>query len=342
MNTLKQHYLGSLYFTLVAMVAGFMYGTYTLNSVGAGLEAMAIMGILGALEISLSFDNAVANARTLETMTAEWQHRFITWGMLIAVFGMRVVFPVLIVSIVGGISMYTALMMAIQDPKHYAEVLESSHTMIAAFGGAFLFKVALDFFLDEEKETHWFGLIESRLQMLGSALGTTIVTATLLVFWKWVLPIDERDVFLTAGLLGIITHDIIGRIGDAMGAEDDLTVTVAKNGLASFLYLEVLDMSMSFDGVIGAFAITTNIVTIALGLGIGAMFVRSMTLHLVEAGTLNEYKYLEHGAFWSIMILAGIMFTSVIVEIPELVTGILSVSLILLAWVHSAMINKRA
>lgn len=341
MNSIIKHYKGSIYFTIMALSASFIYGMYSVGNISAGVSALVIAFILGVLEVSLSFDNAVANAKTLETMSAEWQHRFITWGMIVAVFGMRVLFPVLIVSIAGGIGIYEAAKMAFVDPKQYASTLSSAHIMIASFGGAFLMLVGLNFFLDEEKETHWFGPLESRLQLLGEAVSPIITSIVLLVMWKWILPEDEKSIFLAAGLMGMVAHQIIERIGDALESEDDLTVSVAKSGLASFIYLEVLDMSMSFDGVIGAFAITTNIVTIALGLGIGAMFVRSMTLHLVESGTLSEYKYLEHGAFYSIMILSGIMFVGTVVEIPEIVTGLLSVSLIGVAWYHSVLENKK-
>lgn len=330
----------SLWFTVFTMIAGFAYGLYAFGTVAQAISVMAIMGILGVLEVSLSFDNAVANAKTLETMNAKWKHRFLTWGMLIAVFGMRVVFPVLIVAVVGGVSMYEAFMMAINSPHQYAEMLEQSHIAIAGFGGAFLLLVALGFFLDEDKDVHWLGAIESRIQKLGSALAVTISLVTIILFYKYVLPLGERDTFMIAGLLGIVSHEIIARLGDAMGSEDS-TTTVAKAGLSAFIYLEVLDASFSFDGVIGAFAISTNIFIIAGGLGIGAMFVRSMTLHLVEAKTLSEYKYLEHGAFWSIMVLAGIMFTSTVIEIPEIVTGVLSVSLIAIAFLHSIVENKR-
>lgn len=340
MRALKQHYVGSMYFTLFTMIAGFVYGLYAFGTVAQATITMAIMGILGVLEVSLSFDNAVANAKILETMDDKWKHRFLTWGMLIAVFGMRIVFPVLIVAVVGNVSMIDALMMAINTPQQYAEMIESSHIAIAGFGGAFLLLVSLGFFMDEDKETHWLGVVESRVQKLGSALAVTIALITIIVFYKYVLSVVDRDTFLIAGLLGIVTHEIIARFGDAMGTEDG-TTTVAKAGLAAFLYLEVLDASFSFDGVIGAFAISTNIFIIAGGLGIGAMFVRSMTLHLVEEKTLSTYKYLEHGAFWSILVLAGIMFTSTVVEIPEIVTGLLSVSLIAIAFVHSIMENKR-
>ncbi|MFP3409590.1 DUF475 domain-containing protein, partial [Pseudomonas sp. SIMBA_065] len=56
------------------------------------------------------------------------------------------------------------------------------------------------------------------------------------------------------------------------------TSAIMKGGIIGFLYLEVLDASFSFDGVIGAFAITNDVIVIMLGLAIGAMFVRSMTI----------------------------------------------------------------
>jgi len=103
---------------------------------------------------------------------------------------------------------------------------------------------------------------------------------------------------------------------------------VKRGGIGGFLYLEVLDASFSFDGVIGAFALSNNMVIIALGLSIGAMFVRSLTLLLVRNGTLAEYRYLEHGAFWAIIALAAIMLISAHVEIPETVTGLIGAALI--------------
>ena len=103
---------------------------------------------------------------------------------------------------------------------------------------------------------------------------------------------------------------------------------VVRSGLGGFLYLNILDASFSFDGVIGAFALSNNMVVIALGLSIGAMFVRSMTIMLVQKGTLAEYRYLEHGAFWAIIALGGIMLMSAKFHIPETVTGLIGAVLI--------------
>jgi len=107
-------------------------------------------------------------------------------------------------------------------------------------------------------------------------------------------------------------------------------------------YLEVLDASFSFDGVIGAFAITSDVVIIMLGLAIGAMFVRSMTIYLVEKGTLDAYVYLEHGAHYAIGALALIMLASGTgLHIPEVITGLVGVAFIVWAVISSISYSKK-
>jgi hypothetical protein len=111
--------------------------------------------------------------------------------------------------------------------------------------------------------------------------------------------------------------------------------------MGMFLYLEVLDASFSFDGVVGAFAITNNLFIIMIGLGIGAMFVRSLTIMLVEKGTLSEFRYLEHGAFYAIGILAIIMFANTIFHIPEVITGLIGAAFIGLSLWSSIRYNQK-
>src|SRR5690606_35736366 len=111
-------------------------------------------------------------------------------------------------------------------------------------------------------------------------------------------------------------------------------------GLGAFLYLEVLDASFSFDGVIGAFALSQNLFIIAIGLGIGAMYVRSMTIMLVERGTLTQYRFLEHGAFYAIIAMSVIMFAQSLVHVPEVVTGLFGASLIGVALWSSIRWNR--
>ena len=142
--------------------------------------------------------------------------------------------------------------------------------------------------------------------------------------------------------MGMVVYILVDGLGNLLDQpQADVAQFGSKGGLGAFLYLEVLDASFSFDGVIGAFALTTNILLIAIGLGIGAMYVRSMTIMLTEKGTLQEFKYLEHGAFYSIFALSVIMFLQSLLHVPETITGLIGVALIGFALFSSILDNKK-
>ena len=115
---------------------------------------------------------------------------------------------------------------------------------------------------------------------------------------------------------------------------------VKRGGLVCFLYLELIDASFSLDGVLGAFAISSDVIIIMIGLGIGAMFVRSLTIMLVEKKVLKQFLYLEHGAHWAIGALSVIMLLTTVREVPEVITGTLGLVFILWALFSSIMYNK--
>jgi hypothetical protein len=291
-----------------------------------------IILVLSVLEISLSFDNAVVNATVLKDMDKVWQHRFLTWGMAIAVFGMRIVFPLAIVAIAAGLGPIEAVKLSLNDPVQYEQIVSSAHIGIAGFGGAFLAMVGLKFFFDADKEVHWISVIEKRLTRISSVQAAEIALL-LLVLWgiSTLLPDEEALRFMVAGVLGLVTFIAVEAVGTILELREEAKKAagvVVRSGLGGFLYLNVLDASFSFDGVIGAFALSNNMVIIALGLSIGAMFVRSMTIHLVEKGTLAQYRFLEHGAFWAIIALGGIMLASAVFHIPETITGLIGAALI--------------
>ncbi|MDY0073365.1 MAG: DUF475 domain-containing protein [Thauera sp.] len=303
----------------------------------AGWQGVFIVSVLAVLETSLSFDNAVVNATVLKDMDEKWRKRFLLWGILIAVFGMRIVFPLAIVAIVAQIGPFEAVQLALFDEAEYARLLISAHHEIAAFGGAFLAMVFLKFFIDSNKNLHWLRIIEAPLTKLGrlEAAQIMLTLLTILLTAAWIDSTEQRIEFIIAGIWGLITYILADGVSAILGDEDAATKTVARTGLGGFLYLELLDASFSFDGVIGAFALTTSLPIIAIGLGVGAMFVRSFTLMLVERETLSAYRFLEHGAFWAIGALAAIMFLGVHVEVPEVVTGLLGAALIGAAFVSS-------
>lgn len=336
-----KHFYGSIAFTILSLAAAAAYGWFVQGGLAPMLQILWICAVLAVLEVSLSFDNAVVNATVLKDMDPVWQRRFLTWGIIIAVFGMRIVFPVLIVAIAGQLGPIEAVKLSLNDPVRYAAIVTDAHESIMGFGGAFLMLVGMKFFFDSDKEHDWVGVIERPLRRLADleAVEIMIVLASLYFISRQLAP-NKADVFFFSGMFGIFTFFAVEWVSTALEAPKATADAVNRAGFGAFLYLEVLDASFSFDGVVGAFALTNNLVVIALGLGIGAMFVRSMTIALVRQGTLGQFRFLEHGAFWAILALSVIMFANVLVHIPETITGLIGAALIGLSLVSSVRLNR--
>ena len=318
------------YSSFIIMAVGII-GAYALGSI----TAVYITFLLIILEISLSFDNAVVNAKVLETMAPVWQKRFILFGIPIAVFGMRLVFPLAIVSVASGMGFIETLDVAMQQPREYEAILKTTEASIFAFGGAFLLMVFLDFFF-EEKDIKWVRFIEGS-KIVKHFSGVSNIELILAILTGIILGHATQDFnVLLAFMYGILLHSLLGMLDHFLSSE------TVRSGIAGFIYLEVLDASFSFDGVIGAFALTSNIFIIMIGLGVGAMFVRSLTLYFVEHKTLSAFRYLEHGAHYAIGILAFIMLIKINVHISEVVTGTIGIGLITLAFLHSIWENKKS
>lgn len=311
-----------LIITVVALLLALVFG---------GLQVALILLILAILEISLSFDNAVVNATVLKKMNPYWQKIFLTIGILIAVFGMRLLFPVIVVSIAAHIGVFETIALALSSPLQYAHHLEGAHSTISAFGGAFLAMIFLDWVF-EDREIKWLKGLEDLLAQVGKVnqLSTIVMSIAILCFAHTV-PL------LVAGFAGLITYLIVSAISELFSEDGPKLVSA---GFISFLYLELMDASFSFDGVNAAFAVSSNIILIAIGLGIGALFIRTLTVYLVNQGTLNEYIYLEHGAHWAIGILALLLFAGIFIQVPEIVTGLLGVLFIGAAFTQS-LLEKR-
>ena len=305
------------------------YWGFSQGGLTGAVSAMYIVLVLAAMEVSLSFDNAVVNAGVLKDMDAFWRKMFLTVGIFVAVFGMRLVFPVAIVSVSADMGMLEVARLALDNPTEYSKQLSAHSAEVSTFGGIFLMMVFLSYFFDSEKDVHWVHWLESRMSKYGDVhyLIATIAMATVFLIYA-VAPAEVATKVFIAGMSGIMTYVMVDVVGDYLGGDGE---AVARSGAGAFLYLEVLDASFSFDGVIGAFAITNDIVIIMLGLGIGAFFVRSITVYLVEKGTLTEYRFLEHGAHYAIGALALIMLLSLKVHIPEVVTGLIGIALIALS-----------
>ncbi|MBQ4114159.1 DUF475 domain-containing protein [bacterium] len=339
-------YFGSSYLiTILGLIGAYLWGEHVHN--GTGFTCVFIAFVLAILEISLSFDNAVVNAMKLENMSEKWRHRFITWGILIAVFGMRFVFPLAVVAIFAKLNILTVLNMALNDVNQYAHYLELTHAPIVTFGGAFLLMLFLDYFTEKEKDIHWLHHIEKKIQCLSCIRGIcTFITLAILGLLMYKIEPAMQLSVLKSGIAGIITYLAIDGLAEWLEKKQEARAkvcadTVKCSGLVGFLYLELIDASFSLDGVLGAFALSKDILIITIGLFIGAMFVRSLTIMLVEKKTLKQFCYLEHGAHWAIGTLAVLMFVSTFAHVPEVVTGLLGLAFIVSAFICSILHNRK-
>ena len=262
-------------------------------------------------------------------MDEVWRNRFINWGIWVAVFGTRVVLPIIIVAIVSGLSILNVLNLAIYDAATYGLKLDEAHYSIGAFGGIFLLLVALKYFIDDTKEIHWIKNIEKQLKKFSSIESVEIIFSLfVLLIISYFVPAHTSEI-LVAGSVGIILfvlmQGVINKMENTLDKKLDKNVgkAVAVSGFGLFMYLNILDSAFSLDGVVAAFAISSNLLVIAVGLGVGAYFVRSFTVMMVEQKTLKELVYLEHGAHWAVFGLAACMLFGLILHIPEVLTGVI-------------------
>jgi hypothetical protein len=342
--------------TIIGIVAAGIIG---------GPSIAGVVAILAILEVSLSFDNAVVNASVLQRMNPYWQRIFLTVGILIAVFGMRLLFPLIVVTIAGHISPVKALDLALHHPHEYAAKLTEAHPAIGAFGGIFLLMIFLDFIF-EDQDIKWLVHLERPLAKIGKLDQASVIIALLfLIVAASTFARHDTVKVMLSGAAGLATYLAVSSLSSLFESEEEAVTgdgeagdeaaadgagaapvkappNLARLGLFTFLYLEVLDASFSFDGVVGAFAITDMIFVIALGLGIGACYIRALTVYLVRKGTLAEYIYLEHGAHWAIGALAVLLFVTIRVHVPDIVTGLIGVGFIAAALVSSIVRNRRA
>lgn len=312
-----------------------------------GLTALFFTIVLTLLETTLSADNAVVNSKVLVTMSRMWQRLFMTVGIFVAVFVVRFALPIVIVMLTAGLGFTEVLKLALNDPRAYEDHLHESEPIISAFGGTFLLMIALSYFIDYQKQTHWLGFLERYLGKLGRFDNLTVFVMLLAsIGIYFTVDAEYHATVLIASICAMALHIGLELLSAAMGGHEKHLKVKEKVGLAafaSFMYLEVLDASFSLDGVVGAFAITTDIFVIMAGLGAGAVWVRAMTIHLVRSNMLSRYIFLEHGAHWAIGFLGAIMLIKLYhIEVPEVLVGTLGIGFIAVSVWWSIRHSKQA
>jgi len=315
-----------------------VFGFSALITVIALLAALLTLGpgaalttlVLVAIEIAFSFDNAIINATVLGRLSRFWQQLFLTVGIVIAIFGMRLLFPILIVMVTAHLPWSEVINEALHNPAAYGHHLRVAHDAIAAFGGSFLLTLTLYFLFDDFREELWLERIERPLQNANSGIWLppllVLITAAVLSLFSG----SDSHTVLRAGVAGTLSYTALKLFIDGLARLEPKGKKAYAGWAAfgAFMYLQLLDASFSFDGVLGAFAITDKVLLIALGLGVGAIWVRSLTVFLVRRGTLESYIYLEHGAHYAILALSAALFAGIFIDVPDVITGIAGLGII--------------
>lgn len=307
----------SIFISLLGLGLAFVWG---------GFQALFLALTLSLLEIGISFDNAILNAATLKHMTTQWQQRFLFWGILIAVFIVRLWLPVFMVAVQSDQTMLSMLILGLEHPEQYAALVNKTKPVLFSFGGLFILLVFLDFLFKPTTHERWFKRLEKTTLRLGKYGPWALILSTIVLLLRYctVPTIDQMPV-LYAGLIALFLFMLLKKLRSSLKTN---RFGLTNHQLAHFCYLELLDASFSLDGVITAFVITQDLVIIFIGLSIGAVFVRSMTIALTRKAVLKQYRYLEHGAHYALGILAAVLLLDAYMHIPSWITGILSIGMI--------------
>ncbi len=335
MSKTKKHFGIKHYNFAIAATVAIFGGAVFFN----GFAALLPLTALVLIEIVFSFENAVINSQVLSTMRRVWRIIFLTVGIFFAVFVVRAVLPLVLVSSSTDSTVIEVWNLALHHPEEYALRLESAYPVIAAFGGVFLLMVGLRFF-GEKRKVRWLDGLEAPLGEFNQPWWVSIVGAIIATsaIYTILAPGDAKVALAGAfGAVAFLTIKLISKL--LIGHETKKTHGSHRHGFTQLMYLELLDASFSFDSVIAAFAITKNVILITAGLGIGAVFVRSMTLHLLDNGTLRHYRYLVHGAHYAILVLSLMLLVGIRYHIPEVVAGVAGILILLLAFHSSRRYN---
>ncbi len=279
------------------------------------VESIAIVVGLIVFEVVNSVDNAIVNASVLKTMGKLWRKRFLLIGILTSVFLVRFLLPLVIVWIsvptISGPDLFLAFT---GQSEVAANAIELQKPLILMFGAVFLLFLYFHWLFLEKKEP----LYIERFIKEKHGVWFFAFAALFLVVVMYLAR--SNPMVMLAAAIGSATFFIVYGLRQTAEANERRLVE-GSSGLSDFskfVYLEVLDTTFSFDGVIGAFAFTINLLLIFIGIGIGALVVRELTVKSIES--IAKYKYLKNGALTSIGFLGLFMLIeSFNIDLPSYV-----------------------
>ncbi|NVN96771.1 DUF475 domain-containing protein [Candidatus Nomurabacteria bacterium] len=285
-----------------------------------GTILITILGLC-LFEIISSVDNAVINAEVLGTMNKKSRRWFLLYGFFFAVFVVRGLLPWAIIwatmPTLGPIGSFTAAFS--NDPSIHLAV-EKSAPILLLGGGIFLIFLFFHWLFLETKN---FGLRHEKFFQNNGVWFFAVVSILLsVIVWK---AIKINPMLAFSAVIGstafFITHGF--KENAEKGEQKLLSGDNKMSDISKILYLEIIDMTFSIDGVLGAFAFTLSVPLIILGNGLGAFVLRKLTIGNIDR--IKKYVYLKNGAMYSIFVLGVIMLMDAFgIEIPFYISPLLT------------------
>jgi hypothetical protein len=280
----------------------------------------AILTIVGLslFETISSVDNAIINAEVLGTMSKRAKRWFLTWGMFIAVFVVRGVLPFVIIWAFNPALRITQVLSAAwsSDPLVQDSIHKSAPILLVA-GGVFLLFLFLHWLFLEEKNV---GLPKTENFFMSKGVWFYAVVSILLAVISW-FALKQSSLMGFGAVIGSSLFFITHGFKQNAESQEKKLLGGAQSDISKLFFLEIIDMTFSIDGVLGAFAFTLSVPLILIGNGLGAFLVRELTLRNIER--IKRYVYLKNGAMYSILVLGIIMILhSFGFKIPEFVSPV--------------------
>jgi hypothetical protein len=271
---------------------------------------VTIVGLL-VLEIVQSVDNAIVNAHMLKSMSQRARKWFLLWGILTAVFLVRGLLPLLIVWITApGVTLWQAVLATFGSDPLAHDAMEKSSFILLIGGGMFLLLLYFHWLFLEKKDPYFF---IDRLVKQHHGVWFFALAGMMLVGIMW--AVRERPLAMIAAATGNAVFFILFGFRQ-MAEQQELEIEKGTSDIAKLLFLEVLDLSFSIDGIFGAFAFTTNVGLILIGNGVGAIVVRELTIKGIDK--VGKYRWLKNGAMTSIGLLGAFMIVEALgLHLPE-------------------------
>jgi len=290
---------------------------------------LLVIAGLAVFETVSSIDNAIINAEVLHGMGKKARQWFLVWGLFFAVFVVRGLLPWLIVYFVNpSLGLMGSLTATFSNDPRVLEAVEASAPILLAGGGVFLVFLFFHWLFLETKN---FGIVGEKFfynQGVWFYAVVSVILATVVWFALKINPVMAFGAVIGSTAF-FITHGF--KQNAELAEKQMMGGNSGMSDIAKIMYLEIIDMTFSIDGVLGAFAFTLSVPLILIGNGFGAVIVRQLTIGNIDR--IKKLVYLKNGAMYSILFLGAIMLADAFgIHVPQWLSPLMTFSVVGFFW----------